>query len=300
MSAVPLTKYGPDKGGNYEYQWKGQFLEAHFLSDIGKQREHNEDCCILCAPEDASLVQDRGILFAVADGMGGASAGEFASRLALQTLCEEYFSGSRKGIPAGLVRAVERANRRIYEEAESNPQYQGMGTTISAVLVRGHWAYVAQVGDSRVYVARDKAVQQITDDHSLVAEQLRNGYITEQEARNHSLKNLITRAVGIKDEVAIDLFTIHIKKDDTILLCSDGLSNMVLDDEIARSLAIDNVQGACRVLVGRALEEGGNDNVTVAVVRVTEQPPKAELDEGGTEITIAPPGLLGKLKKLIK
>lgn len=300
MAGTPLTRFGPEDGGNYEHQWSGNFLQAHFLSDVGKKRSHNEDSCIFCAPDDETLSRERGILFAVADGMGGASAGEFASRLALQVLTERHYVSTESNIPESLRSALEQANRQIFEEGENNPEYHGMGTTVSAVLVMGDCAYVAQVGDSRVYLARaDGSFKQITDDHSLVAEQVRNGYISEEEARTHSLKNLITRAVGIKDSVKVDLFAMRLRKGDTILICSDGMSNLIKDDEISRLLTRDNLQAAARVLVGRALEEGGSDNITAVLIRVSEIPPKAKFDPGPTEISLPPPGLLSKLRRLI-
>ncbi len=298
MPRIPLTEGGPDKGGNYEYHWSGPFLEIHFLSDVGKSRRHNEDSCILSAPEEKALADKRGILTAVADGMGGASAGEFASRLALQSISEQYFVAAADTTPLCLRKALEHANRRVFDEAEHNPRYQGMGTTVSALVLKGQWAYGAQVGDSRIYLARPKLdICQLTDDHSLVAEQVRNGFITEDEARNHSLKNLITRAVGIRDTVSVDLFAIRAEVGDTFLICSDGLSNMVTDDAIGQCLAMDNLQGSARVLVGRALEEGGSDNVTVALLRITDVPPKTDLENGATEIVPPGSGLLGKLKR---
>ncbi|HIJ73274.1 MAG TPA: Stp1/IreP family PP2C-type Ser/Thr phosphatase [Candidatus Hydrogenedentes bacterium] len=300
MAAIPLTRVGPDKGRNYEYHWTGQFLQAYFLSDVGRKREHNEDACVLCAPDNESLAEERGILFAVADGMGGASAGEFASRLTLQTLIDEYYGGRAGAIPARLRRAIERCNQRVFEEAEHNPDYRGMGTTISALVVKDEWGYIAQVGDSRVYVARnDSLFQQITQDHSLVAEQIREGYLTEEEARNHSLRNLITRAVGIKETIETDLFALKMKQGDTILMCSDGLSNMVTDEEMQESLTNGNLQGAGRVLVGRALESGGSDNITVVLVRVVDQPARGYVDDGAEIVRIGRPGILGSLKKLI-
>jgi len=175
-----------------------------------------------------------------------------------------------------------------------------MGTTVSTLVIRDEWAYIAQVGDSRVYVARNGDIfQQVTEDHSLVAEQIREGYLTEEEARNHSLRNLITRAVGIKETIEVDLYALRIKQGDTILLCSDGLSNMVSDLEMQESLGNGNLQGAGRVLVGRALENGAPDNVTVVLVRVAEPPGKSQPDAGAEMVRLGRKGLLGSLKKLI-
>lgn len=299
MAGAILTRTGPESGGNYEHQWSGEFLQAHLLSDVGKKRAHNEDSCILCVPEDRSTTAKRGILIAVADGMGGVSGGEFASRLALQTLAEQYYELPEGPIPERLREALFRANMRVYEEAEHNPQYHGMGTTVSAVVIHGDCAYVAQVGDSRVYMSRDNGtIWQITDDHSLVAEQVRNGMISEEEARNHSLKNLITRAVGTKDSLDVDLFAVRLHENDTMLICSDGLSNVVDDDEIARALRGEGLQGAARVLIGRALEGGAPDNVTVALLRVTKAPPRMKLDEGAVRVTLQKPGFWQKLRRV--
>ena len=300
MAVVSQTHTGPEKGGNYEFHWCGSFLEVHLISDVGKKRSRNEDCCALCVPDDRQLLDDRGVLLAVADGMGGVSGGDFASRLALQTLAEEYYSRRESTTPARLNESVNQANRRIFQEAENHPEYYGMGTTISVMLIMGDHAYIAQVGDSRVYLLRkSEPIWQITDDHSLVAEQVRNGYISEQEARTHSLKNLITRAVGTKEAVAVDLFAVQIKQGDTFLICSDGLSNVVEDMELGKAMSAESLQGVARVLVGRALQAGAPDNVTAALIRVTAVPPKSKLEPGAQKVSPARPGLLSTLRKLI-
>ncbi|GMW00467.1 MAG: hypothetical protein AMXMBFR84_16040 [Candidatus Hydrogenedentota bacterium] len=299
MAQISLTQAGPESGGNFEFHWAGDYIECHLLSDVGKKRGHNEDGCVVCAPEESRIATDKGYLFAVADGMGGVSGGEFASRLALQTLIDEYYSRQTSSIPIRLKEAVEQANRRIFEEAENHPEYYGMGTTISALLVHGENAYIAQVGDSRVYLLRpDSAIWQITDDHSLVAEQVRNGYISEEEARNHSLKNLITRAVGTKEAVKVDLFTTKLRKGDRLLICSDGLSNVVDDAQMTKSLSGNSLQGGARMLVGRALEAGGPDNITAVVLEVTNLPPKTRLNEGATAVSGVSTGFFGKFRKL--
>lgn len=300
MGAIPLTKGGPADGENYEYHWTGEYAHAHCLSDVGKKRSHNEDSCILCAPEDRAAFHERGMFFAVADGMGGASAGELASRLALETALDRYYSGPGAPIPEMLHAALDAANQRVFEEAEVNPLYHGMGTTVSIVVLHGDCAYIAQVGDSRVYISRAGArAYQVTDDHSLVAEQVRNGYLSEEEARNHSLKNLITRAVGIKNTVKIDLFALNVKQGDALLICSDGLSNMVGDAEISRIMSMSNVQGATRTLIGRALRNGGNDNVTAILLRITRTPPPREMQSGATVVMLPKSGFLGRLRAAV-
>lgn len=297
--SIPLTEYGPRDGHNFELDWAGQGVEAHFLSDVGKKRKNNEDSCIFCAPEAASLAAERGLLFAVADGMGGASAGEYASRMALKILVESYYSGEPQSIPAALREALDRANGRIFEESEINPQYSGMGTTVSALVLRGEWVYAAQVGDSRLYLLRERSgLHQVTRDHSLVAEQLRSGLISEEEARNHSLKNLITRAVGIKDSVKSDLFCFQIQRGDSMLLCSDGLSNLVSDDCIAEALSSGDLKRGTQSLIAQALGSGGTDNITAVTIRIASAPSKSERQPGAEEVVFASTGLWGRLRQL--
>lgn len=300
MAVIPNTQIGPPRGGNFEYHWTGPFLEVHLLSDVGKKRQRNEDGCALCVPEDKKLARERGILCAVADGMGGVSGGDFASRLGLQTLVEEYYARTEPSPALRLAEAVNQANRRIFQEAENHPEFYGMGTTMCAMLIHGDHAYIAHVGDSRLYLHRHgDGLFQITEDHSLVAEQVRNGYISEEEARTHSLKNLITRAVGTKDDVKADLYAVKLKVGDTALICSDGLSNVVDNTQIAGIVTGENLQGAARVLVGRALEGGAPDNVTALLVRVTDPPFKTSTAQGAKLVTIGKPGLFGALRRLI-
>ena len=296
MGAIPLTSSGPADGGNYETHWKGKYLEAHILTDVGRKRQRNEDSCAMCSPEDSSLAQRFGFLFAVADGMGGVHGGEFASQLALKTLIEKYYNGDESSIPARLESAISEGNSRVYEEAENNPDYRGMGTTASVLVIHGSHAYIGQVGDSRIYLKRKGlGLVQVTQDHSLVAEQVRSGLISEEEARHHSMKNLITRAVGTKDSVKSDLFMLEVQAGDTFLICSDGLSGVVDDEKIESALDQEALQGAARVLVGKALEGGAPDNVTVVGVRVATDPPPTEAHEGASRVRLNSMGFLGRL-----
>lgn len=295
---IPITRFGPEAGGNYESEWSGGNVEAYLISDVGKKREHNEDSCILCTPEDKQLSERRGLTLAIADGMGGASAGEYASHLALKTLIHHYYTSEGDNIPELLQQSIEEANLQIFRKAEDDPDYYGMGTTASSVSLIGDCVYVSHVGDSRVYLLRDKSeLLQVTKDHSLVAEQVRNGMITEEEARSHSLKNLITRAVGIKDTVQVDLVSTKVNKGDTLLLCSDGLTGMVGDATIRDALTMDSIKAAARVLVGRAIESGGTDNVTIGILRIRSQPEKTTMQSGCEEIRRAN-GWVRRLKNL--
>ncbi len=299
MSIIPITHHGPDDGGNYEVAWDDDFLSAHIISDVGRKREHNEDSCSVCAPVDSALVGERGLVFCVADGMGGASAGELASHLAIDGFTKEFYSGQLHNIPNHIVQSVETANRRIYDQADENPEYHGMGTTLSLMVVQGDSGYIGHVGDSRVYLLRENSeLRQLTQDHSLVAEQVRNGVISEEEAHNHLFKNLITRAVGIKPSVEVDLYSVKLKKGDTILLCSDGLCGLVEDSEIEEGLKLDSLQGAARLLIGKALDAGGIDNVTAVVIRVTDVPPQSPLQQGCEEVAASPKGFVDRIKGL--
>ncbi len=294
---------GPSDQENYEQHWQGVYLEAHAISHVGRKRARNEDACVVSSPAQVDGVESAPILFAVADGMGGAKGGARASRLALDTIVDSYYNFTSTGnsnIPEALRSAVEEANGRVFAEADENPQFEGMGTTASAVLVTGEYAYVAQVGDSRVYMVRANGeLRQITNDHSMVAEQVRHGFISEEEARNHSLRNLITRAVGARPGVKVDLFVVHLGYGDSLLICSDGLSNLVPEDHIAdtlRNLAPDQ---AAHSLVDEALAKGAPDNVTAVTIRVTQTPPKARLDRGAIRVDIESPGLIERLRHLL-
>ncbi len=297
--AAPITFLGPADGLNCVSKWTGAYLHAHLCSDLGRKRRNNEDSCLLCAPDDSELLERRGVLFAVADGMGGASAGERASRMTLETIAEQYYDEACKGFaPAALRESIEAANEAVYYEAESSSEYAGMGTTASVLAVMGNWAYMAQVGDSRIYLQREGlGLKQLTDDHSLVAEQMRNGLINAEEARTHLLKNLITRAVGIKDTVDVDLFALELRVGDTLLICSDGLSNMVSDEDIMGALAMQDLGDASDSLIAKALDAGGSDNVTVVALRVTAPPPATYYQQGAQKVSLGPEGFMARLKR---
>ncbi len=294
------AKFGPLDGHHFQHHWEGAGLQACLLSDLGKRRKNNEDSCILCVPEDDRIREKRGMVFALADGMGGATAGEYASRMALNVLVHRYYEGEDDSIPRSLKVAIERANLEVFEEAEVNPALSGMGTTVSAMVILGDWAYIAQVGDSRVYLHRpETGLLQVTRDHSLVAEQVRNGLISEEEAESHSLKNLITRAVGIKTNVDVDLFSVQLKKGDTLLLCSDGLSNMVSDAAIEETLAGSDLKGGTESLIRDALNAGGTDNITVVTVRVTATPASSACQEGAEAVAMPRPGFWKRLRRAL-
>lgn len=224
--------------------------------------------------EDSFYVTNNHIkLFAVADGMGGHNAGEVASHMAIKSIVE-YINGRKDTIYSEieivdlLKEAVEYANKNVYNEAVVNDSYKGMGTTLTVALF-DEKIYMAHVGDSRAYIIRNEEINQITQDHSLVGELIRSGSITEEEGKVHPRRNMITRAIGTDENVKIDIYTSEMKKDDILVLCTDGLSNFIEDWEIKNAiLSNDNIEVSCDELIGMANERGGLDNITIVATQI--------------------------------
>ena len=237
-------------------------MKAFALTDVGQRRKINQDCVYASVEPVGNLPN----LFIVADGMGGHKAGDFASRFAVNAV-RESIGASQETNPIKLIRdAIELANRGILRESDEHEEMRGMGTTIVVTTIIDRYAYTANVGDSRLYLLGD-TLNQITKDHSLVEETVRLGEITEAEARNHPDKNIITRAVGATSNVDIDFFDYKVRPGGIILMCSDGLSNMVEDEEIRRILRRTiSIEEKARVLVETANENGGKDNIAVILV----------------------------------
>ncbi|QZY57120.1 Stp1/IreP family PP2C-type Ser/Thr phosphatase [Crassaminicella profunda] len=241
-------------------------MEIGAYSHIGKVREINEDAYYIA---NGNLN-----LFIVADGMGGHNAGEVASNVAIQSIKDfmedhtsEFFDEDEKTVCEILKRATLEANHNIFQRSKREIECHGMGTTLTVVLLLSK-LYIAHVGDSRAYLMRKNKLSQITEDHSLVAELLKNGSITENEARIHPQRNMITRALGTEEDIMIDVFTLDLQDDDVILLCTDGLSNLIEVEEIKNVLVdANNMQKACEHLVSLANERGGHDNITVVAIK---------------------------------
>lgn len=237
---------------------------AAATTDTGRRRRANEDVYVFRPP-----------LFAVADGMGGARAGEVAARLAAAALEE---AGTEAKGEDGIVAVIEEANRRIWERAITDPATSGMGTTVTAALVDETAGRVAigHVGDSRAYLLRGGALEQLTTDHSLVAELVQSGVLTPEEAERHPQRSAITRALGTEPSVRVETFTVAAEAGDLFLLCSDGLSAMLDDAEVAA--AIEGAGGeptdAGVALVAAANEHGGEDNITVVLFELVEGEPE--------------------------
>lgn len=239
-------------------------MKAFAKTDIGSKRSMNQDF-LYCNEKSVGSFQN---LFIVADGMGGHKAGDHASKLCVEQMVDAISKSAHKTPVSIFEEAVAQANEAIYNEATRNVEFEGMGTTMVACTVQNDTMYVANIGDSRLYLLREK-IQQITDDHSLVEELVKQGNLTESEARVHPQKNIITRALGTDERVSADYFEINIKKGDIILLCSDGLSNMVDDDDMEYIIHhSDSIEKAGIMLIDKANQNGGDDNITAVLTKV--------------------------------
>lgn len=228
-------------------------MAATLRTDIGKLRKQNED---------AAWFDESRAVFAVADGMGGHLAGEVASRMAIEAVQRMARENERPGISA-LREAVACAHETILAHAQDHIECAGMGTTLSVLWLGENYAYIAHVGDSRIYRLREGSLTQITQDHSLVEELVRAGLITREQARTHPRRNIITRALGTHGENEPDLLVTDVQDGDVFLLCTDGLTGMVPDDEIERTLRDCGIEAAADRLLALALDAGGRDNVTL-------------------------------------
>ena len=236
-------------------------MKTFSKTDIGMVREVNQDYVFVTEAPVGNLPN----LLVVADGMGGHRAGEYASRLAVEVVKQEIADSTESGPEAMIRKAITHANGRVREAASQDAMLSGMGTTLVVATVIERTLYFANVGDSRLYLLNDD-IKQLSKDHSLVQEIVRLGGINREEAKYHPDKNIITRAIGAKDELEIDFFEYRLKKDDVILMCTDGLSNMVEDEEILHTVKQSrDVVEAVEQLIERAKDNGGNDNIGVIV-----------------------------------
>ena len=238
-------------------------MKFYAITDIGRKRELNEDYIYTSGHPIGALPN----LFIVADGMGGHKAGDYASMHTVDRFVEVIRElGEEHGVQDAINEAVTAANAYIYQRSRENSNLSGMGTTLVLASCIGNEAIVANIGDSRLYLVND-AMTQITRDHSLVEEMVTLGGIDREMARNHPDKNIITRAVGVKEKVAADFFEVDLTKGDKLLLCSDGLTNMLRDEEIYQIIQ-DNkeLEQAAKALVDAANENGGRDNIAVVLV----------------------------------
>ncbi|HEY1434194.1 MAG TPA: Stp1/IreP family PP2C-type Ser/Thr phosphatase [Thermoanaerobaculia bacterium] len=263
-------------------------IDVFGLTDVGKKRKHNEDAYALDAAEG---------FFVVADGMGGHAAGEVAAKITVETI-GEFIAATRQKEEATwpfkynheldfnsnrLAVAIEKANERVMAAVAAQPWLKGMGTTVVAGLLNDHKIVsLAHVGDSRAYLFRGGELTRLTDDHSWVHEQVTAGILTEEEAKTHPLKNVVTRALGGGPSVSPDLREMEFQAGDVILFCSDGLTTMLSDEEIRDTIMANgdaNSETHCQSLVDLANEKGGVDNITVVFVRILERGPAASNED---------------------
>lgn len=239
-------------------------LRTFSVTDIGKKRKLNQDYVFASDKPLGNLPN----IFIVADGMGGHNAGDYASKYAVETIREEIERSFEKSPVKILRRAIETANEHIRKKAKEEETLSGMGTTVvAATCLSDKYLEVANVGDSRLYVVNDRKIEQITRDHSLVEEMIRMGGIDREAARSHPDKNIITRAVGAKDTVDVDFFSVELDPGDIVLMCSDGLTNMLEDKEIHMILSSQgSVEEKAEELVKAANNNGGRDNIAVIVI----------------------------------
>ena len=245
-------------------------IEVGSLSDIGCQRENNEDYFSYWEPEGEEQFQQKGRLAVVADGMGGYEGGQDASRLAVETVLETYRTTPALDPQAALLHSLQAAHECIRRYADTHPELYGMGTTCTAIALSGARLYFAHVGDSRLYLARGPQISRLTKDHSYVGRLVESGILSSEEAEAHPQRHILTAALGAGSDLTPDFpeSPLSLENGDTLLLCTDGLWAVVADDELRDVAERSRPAEACRELVAMAMERGGPDNITVLVIRL--------------------------------
>ncbi len=240
-------------------------MRAYGLSDIGKVRESNQDCFAV------SVSGAEPVWAVVCDGMGGANGGYYASSTSVGVFSHSMdisFEGLKSKQVENVMReATENANADVYKTSLEQAELSGMGTTLVAAVVIGDSAHIAHVGDSRAYKIGDGKIERLTTDHSVVQQLVELGRLSEEEAQNHPEKNMITRAVGVKDSVEVDTKSVKLRKNEALLLCTDGLSNVVSEEEMLDIVSGTEHEEAAELLISLALTRGGPDNVTAVIIK---------------------------------
>lgn len=245
-------------------------IQYGIASDIGLKRKNNEDCWLINNGQSV-LAKNNHRLFIVADGMGGGPAGEIASFLAVQEVQKQYFASiAHWNASAAINSAVLAAHHRIRTEVIKQPQYAGMGTTLTALVLHNHSACVAHVGDSRAYLMRNKQIIQLTHDQNLTADMVRSGQIRPESARNHPRRNILTQSVGGRNlQPEVEIISREVRNEDKFLLCSDGLHNLLTDEEIMETILLHaDLQSSAEDLIQQANARGGSDNITALIIEL--------------------------------
>ena len=250
-------------------------VEVWPVTDAGQAPE-NEDFVLVHQPQDDDDLRLSGRLYIVADGEGGGTRGQIASRYAAQKVMHEYYTDNEPDLGLRLRRAIERANGDLYKYAQEQPELVRLGTTLVAAVVRGEQLHVASVGDSRAYLIRDGQIHQITRDHTLVQQLVDEGAISPEEAHEHPRRDVVLRAIGSQPEISVDVFDARLRADDALLLCTDGLTRYIHEDEITRIVATSSPRHAAESLVQKAVDRGGKDNVSAVAALLRAGGPPLE------------------------
>ncbi|RYX84786.1 Stp1/IreP family PP2C-type Ser/Thr phosphatase [bacterium] len=268
---IPITTKAPPVAKAEEAASEAPAFEIRiaYKTDVGCVRELNEDSVYVLRPDSTEKLAQKGVLVVVCDGMGGHAGGEVASQLAVQTIAERYMN-SHQSVTAALRASLLAANHAIFDKAKRNSALHGMGTTGTALVLRGSHAHYAHVGDSRLYLVRGEGIYLMSEEHSAVMEMVRRGLIAPAEARGHPQKNVILRAIGTQPQVEVAVWDepFPLRSGDKWLLCSDGLSDLVEDDELLVAVNLHGLEAAGDSLVALARQRGGHDNISVIIVEV--------------------------------
>lgn len=254
--------------GNVKQDSEPNPIDVCMLSDVGCCRSQNEDAVLFVRPVSKTVEQQKGILTVLADGMGGHQSGQIASRMAVDLISDTYYKTGSSPMKA-LENAFADANTRIFQKAGQNDAFKGMGTTITALVLIGDRAFICHVGDSRLYRIRNNEMEQLTEDHTVVYELVKQGIIRLEDAQKHPDKNLVTRAMGTRPQM--ELFTkgpIRVLPGDHFILCSDGLYELVKDEELKQTVLAHSPHEACKRLILSARANGGYDNISIGVITV--------------------------------
>ena len=251
------------------------------LSTSGRSRELNEDSLIVVSPEEPAVRERKGHLIAIADGLGGHEAGQIASATAIQALAEAYYAPtSASRVEPALQHAVQVANLKVHEVARGNPEYRGMQTTLSVLVLAGGFGYVAHVGDSRVYLKRAGKLSVLTSDHSEAAELIRMRLASAESLANHPRRNVLTRTVGNQLILRPDFRRVPVAVGDTFILCTDGLWSEITDQELAAMSELESAEASCQEAIDLQLARESLDNASIQVVKVIATDAEAVADEG--------------------